>query len=130
MKLGIVKRILKDDLAKTGDIPAWIDTFLQPLNDFIEKVGLALQNRLTFADNFLCKPITQTFTSGAEYQLNPALKSGPNVFKVIGVILMDSGGGTVDKFRWNRKSSGSIGVTITFSDVTSAVCTVYVFLGQ
>lgn len=128
MKLGVVKRILKDDLAKSGDVPAWVDVLLQPLNEFIEKVGLALQNRLTFADNFLSKKVTQTFTSGTELVINPQLTGNINL-KVSGVLLLDASGATVDKFKWARKQNGNIGVTVTFSDVTSAACTIYVLLG-
>lgn len=130
MKLGVLRRILKDDLAKSGDLPKWIDDLLQPLNDFIEKVGLALQGRLTFSENFLCKTVTQSFTSGVDYSISTALTAGAASFKVTGVMLMDGGGATVDKFRWYRKANGSIGVTITFSDVPSATCTVVILLGQ
>jgi hypothetical protein len=131
MKLGVLRRILKDDLAKSGEIPSWMDSLLQPLNEFIEKVGLALQGRLTFADNFLCKVITQSFSSGASYSLSTALAAGASSFKVVGVLLLDGGGGTVDKFKWARNSDGkSVQVTITFSDVPSATCSVVILLGQ
>jgi hypothetical protein len=129
MKLGIIKRILKDDLARSGELPPWLDAFLQPLNDFIEKVGSALQNRLTFADNFLCKIVSQSFNSGVEYQITPNLTGGNASLKVIAVLVLDAGGGTVDKFRWSRKSSGNIGVTITFSDVASSTCSIILLLG-
>lgn len=129
MKLGVIKRILKDDLARGGDLPGWIDFFLQPLNEFIEKVGLALQNRLTFNDNFLSKTISQTFVSGTSYQINPQLPSTNVVHKVVGVFLLDPGGGTVDKWQWVRNSNGSLNVAITFSDVQSATCSILILLG-
>jgi hypothetical protein len=129
MKLGIIKRILKDDLAKGGEVPAWMDYLLQPLNDFIEKVGLALQGRLTFSDNFLCKTVTQSFNTGQSYTLNPKLTSQQATLKVLGVLLMDTGGATVTGWKWVRNSNGTISVVITFSDVSSATCSVYIYLG-
>lgn len=130
MKLGVIKRILKEDLAKGGDVPAWLDFLLQPLNEFIEKVGMALQNRLTLSENFLCKVVTQSFTSGTAYQINPKLTSSQATLHVVGVLLMDPGGGTVDKWLWSRNPNGNINVTITYSDVTTATATIYIFLGQ
>ncbi len=130
MKLGVIKRILKEDLAHGGEMPHWIDLLLQPLNEFIEKVGLALQNRLTFSENFLCKTVTQSFDSGVTYQLNPKLTASQATLHVVGVMLMDPGGGTVDKWFWNRNSNGNINVAITYSDVATAKATIYIFLGQ
>ena len=130
MKVGVIKRILKEDLTKGGDVPAWMDLLLQPLNEFIEKVGLALQNRLTFSENFLSKIVTQVFVSGTTYQINPNLLSSQATLKVVGVILVDPGGGTVDKWNWGRNSNGKLNVTITYSDVASATATIYILLGQ
>lgn len=130
MNLGVVKRILKEDLAKNGDVPSWMDYLLQPLNEFIEKVGLALQNRLTFSENFLCKVVSQSFISGTVYQINPKLVSSQATLHVVGVVLMDPGGGTVDKWFWSRNSNGNLNVSITYSDVTSATATIYIFLGK
>lgn len=129
MILGVVKRILKDDLARSGDLPGWMDGFLQPLNDFIEKVGLALQNRLTFADNFSCKLVTQTFTSGVESQINPQKSaSGPHV-KPSGVFLLDPNGAVVSSFGWSRKPNGNIGITVGFLSAQSSSCTILILLG-
>ena len=129
MRLGVIKRILKEDLAKGGDVPSWMDYLLQPLNEFIEKVGLALQNRLTFADNFLCKTVTQSFDSGVVYQINPKLTSSQATLHVMGVLLMDPGGGTVSRWYWSRNSNGNLNVAITYSDVATAKATIYIFLG-
>lgn len=129
MKLGIIKRILKEDLARSGDVPAWIDAFLQPLNEFIEKVGLALQGRLTLSDNFLGKAVTQSFTSAQTYTLNPQLSTTSSPIKVTGCLVLDAGGATVTGFKWLRNTNGSCSVTITFSDVTTSTCTVYFLLG-
>lgn len=129
MKLGVIKRILKDDLARSGDLPGWLDQFLQPLNDFIEKVGLALQNRLTLSDNFSCKFVTQTFTSGVELQINPQRNLTGAQVKPSGVLLLDPNGATVDSFGWSRKQNGNIGVTINFVGATSSQVTIVILLG-
>jgi hypothetical protein len=129
MKLGIVKRILKDDLARSGDLPSWIDQLLQPLNDVIEKVGLALQNRLTFSENFLCKTISQKFASGTEYEINPTATGQSIKLKPTGVLLLNPGGGLVSSFGWYQKTNGNIGVTISFSNVSSATCSILILLG-
>ncbi len=72
MRLGTIKRISKEDMARKGDVPAWIDPMLETLNEFIEKITQALNGNLTFADNFLCKEVEQEFTDATELILSPA----------------------------------------------------------
>lgn len=128
MKLGVIKRILKEDLARGGELPGWIDQLLTPLNEFIEKIGLSLQSRLTFTDNFLCKIVTQSFTSNVEYEINPYLDQLKKT-RPVGVLFPDFGGAVVDQFGWRVKSNGNLGVTIKFATAASSNCTIYILLG-
>ena len=124
MKLGILKVIQKEELTKFGELPKWIDAFLQPLNQFIGQAGQALKGNLTFQDNFLCKQKSLTFTHGVEQEINPDTKN-----RVIGVLPISAGGLTIDQFGWTSKSNGNIGVTFHFNTGTDAVCTVIILLG-
>lgn len=132
MKLGVLKRISKGDLQKAGgEIPRWLDAMLSPLNTFIEKVGITLQGKLTFDDNFLCKVTYLEFTHGVEQLINPKISSAPNA-RVVGVIYVSAGGLTVDKFKWVQKETGNIGVTFSFDGGTAATkawCRLYILLG-
>lgn len=119
MILGVIKRISKDDMAKLEKLPKWIDALLTPLNDFIEKVGLALQNRLTFKDNFLGKVGTFTFVHDSELEINPYPATRGSL-RVAGVIPVSSGDMFITAFKWVSKSNGNIGVTIKFSGGTTA----------
>lgn len=119
MKLGVLKRISKDDLVKMGDVPKWIDALLTPLNDFIEKTGLALQNNLTFQDNFLGKQVYLNFTHDTELIINP-FPATRGSLKVGGVIPISTGGVFIDSFKWVAKADGSIGVTIQMTGATTA----------
>ncbi len=128
MKIDLVKTIRIDDLKNAGgEIPAWVDPLLSQLNSFIENVGKALQQNLTFQDNVLCKVNTQTLTHGMELEINPNTK-----IKVFGVIPIDSSGTPIDQFGWTRKANGNIGVTAYFNagTVTTTVkCTTLILLG-
>lgn len=119
MILGVIKRISKDDMAKFEKLPGWIDALLNPLNDFIEKVGLALQNRLTFRDNFLGKISTAHLTHGVELEINPYPGTRGSL-RVIGVIPLSTGGLYIDAFKWTAKQNGNIGVTVNFLGGTEA----------
>jgi hypothetical protein len=119
MKLGVVKRIAKEDLAKLGKVDPWVDALLTPLNDFIEKVGLALQNRLTVADNSLGKVITLKFTHDTELEVNPYPGTRGSL-SVSGVIPVSTGEVFIDAFKWVKKQNGNIGVTFKFTGATSA----------
>lgn len=111
MRLSTIRRILKEDLARSGDLAKWVDALLSPLNEFIDQVVSALRNNLTFVDNFACKLVTQKFVSGTEYEINPQSKT-----KVSGVLLLDSGGMLVTSFGFYRKTDGNVGVKVTFSN--------------
>jgi hypothetical protein len=132
MKLGTLKRIDRQDLAKGGgDIPKWIDALLDPLNQFIEKVGNTLQNGVTFEDNVLCKIVRLQFTHDVDQSINP-FPTGARNLSVKGVIPIDSGGLSVDKFKWARNDDRSIDVNFNFDGGTSATkawCSLIILLG-
>ena len=127
MKLGLLKRIPKEQLAKSGEVPPWLDGLLDPLNEFIEKVGLALQSRLTFGDNFLCKVVTQKFTSAVAGEVNPRA-SGQENLRVAGVLALDVSGEEITKLKWARKTNGNIDVTLTFTSGGEATCRILILL--
>lgn len=133
MKLGTIKRISRDDLNKAGgeELPKWIDAFLDPLNQAIERFALALSGGITFEDNFLCKRVKIKFTHGVEQLVNPFPQGSRNL-SVIGVLPISCGNESLDKFKWVSKTDGSIGVTFQFdgglSD-TEAVCSIIILLG-
>ena len=108
MKLGLIRRISKEDLG--ADAPAWADSLLEPLNQFISQVGLALQNRLDFENNFSANVLEKKLTSGVELEINP----NADRLRVKGVIPLSAEGAVITKFGWNYKASGNIGVNITF----------------
>lgn len=124
MKLGILKTIQREDLSRYGELPDWINAFLQALNQFMTSVGGALKGNLTFQDNFLCKVRTLTFSHGVEQKINPESK-----LKVTGVFPVYASGNVVDKFGWAYKTDGTIGVTFYFNSSTDAECTVIILLG-
>lgn len=125
MILGVIRRILKEDLSRSGEVPSWLDALLEPLNQFIDQVGVALQKNLTFRDNFACKVTTQTFTHAVEATINPQSKQ-----KVTGVIPLSGGEELIDAFGWRILSDGQIGVTVRFVDTSaSADCSVILFFG-
>lgn len=124
MKLGVIKTIVREELSKFGELPGWINPFLQTLNQFINAAGKALAGNLSFEDNFLCKVKTLDFTSGTEQPINPDTK-----LRVIGVIPTACSGLVIDKFGWVLKSDGTIGVTFNFASGTTAKCTVIILLG-
>jgi hypothetical protein len=130
MKLGIIRRIPKEDLAKLDkDIPKWVDGLLSPLNDFIEKVGLALQNRLDFENNFLGKALTVTLTHDVETIVNPFPSSGRGNLRVIGVVPVTTGEVFITGFKWTPKDSGNIGITVKLSGATEASIKFHIHLG-
>lgn len=132
MKLGTIKRISRDDLSKSGDeLPKWIDTLLEPLNQFIEKTGLALQGNLTLDDNFLCKRVSLKFTHNVAQSINP-LPVGAKNLRVTGVIPVSAGSEGIDSFKWIQTSDGTIDVTFKFvggTSATVATCALFILLG-
>lgn len=132
MKLGTIKRISREDLAKSGEaLPKWIDTFLDPLNQAIEKFALALGGGLTFDDNVSCRRVKLKFTHGVEQLVNP-FPAGVRQLSVVGVFPIGAGEQGIDKFKWVTKTDGSIGVTFSFdggSSTTEATCSIIILLG-
>lgn len=127
MKLGLIRRISKEDMARYGDIPKWMDPMLETLNTFIEKMTTALNGNLSFADNFLCKQVSQDFTSATAYTINPQI-DGRSQLQAYGVIPIDTNGATIDKFLWEKLENGNISVTFTFSAATTNKCTILILL--
>lgn len=128
MKLGVVKRIAKEDMLGAKDLPKWLDYFLPPLNEFIEKVGLALLNRLTFADNILGKQADFTFTHNVEQEINP-YPSTKGSLAVIGIVPVSTGGVFIVGFKWIQKQNGNVGVTVQLSGATTAKIRLQIQLG-
>jgi len=128
MKLGLLKRIPKEQLSKAGgELPNWIDALLAPLNDFIDKVGIAMQGQLTFEDNFLCKIVEQNFVSGSAKEINPR-NDGQGNLRVYGVIPIASGTLKIRDFGWITKNNGNIDVTFDFASGTEATCRIIILL--
>lgn len=130
MKFSQFKRVLKEDLAAaSGDdkIPKWLDAFLQPINLFIEQVAGALQNRLSFEDNFYSKTVVLNFTSGVELEINPTTPFAKTA-RALGVLLLGAGGSAVSHFSWENKNNGNLGITVTFLSVADADCTFLILL--
>jgi hypothetical protein len=126
MKLPVVRRILREDLAKAGEVPSYLDALLTPLNQFIDQVANALRNNLSFDDNFAGKTFSAGFQHNTELQISPLTTR-----KVSGVLWLDCNGEGVDKFKWVRKDNGNIGITFTFSSAPSGTinCTIVMLFG-
>lgn len=118
MKLSTIRRILKEDLARSGETPNWLDALLTPLNDFINQAVSAFGNNLTFRDNFLSTEVTQSFTSGVTAEVNPQKTA-----RVRHVFVGDPGGKMIKGFGWERRINGNINVFLSFTekDGTTAV---------
>lgn len=128
MILSSVRRILKEDLSKAGEIPKWVDAMLAPLNEFIDNVTLALRNNLTLQDNFSGKLLATKFTHDVPLSVN----SGAGLNKVIGVIPLACLSQRMDSFGWYRNQDGTIAVTFGFvggSSSTVDTCTIYILYG-
>lgn len=119
MKISVINRILKEDLSKAAQVPAWVDALLSPLNQFIDLVGSALKNRLTFLDNFAGSRISISCTHNTQVRVNPQTKQ-----KVAGVLLLSSGAQIATGFGWQMLSNGLLGLTVQYSagGTTAATC--------
>lgn len=126
MKLSVVRRILREDLANSGELPKWIDALLVPLNQFIDNVALALRTNLTLSDNIAGKFVQTAFVHNTELQINPLSQR-----KVIGIIPLDTSGNAITSFGWSRKTNGNVGITFNFSGAPSGniTCSVFLFFG-
>jgi hypothetical protein len=113
MKLPVIRRLLKEDLQAGGEeIPAWVDSLLSPLNQFIDFVVLGLRNNVTFKDNFLGSQLTAKFTNKKELKVNPGTNQ-----KVSGVIVLNVSGYVLKGFGWRPKSDGTLGVYLDVTDM-------------
>ena len=115
MIIPTLRRIVKDDLAKQGQLPPWIDGLLSPLNEFMDRLTLALRQNLDFANNFSGQMVTQKLTHGVTQNITTSAK-----LQVIGVIPLYFSDLSMDSFGWVRKQNGVIGVTITYKNGTAA----------
>lgn len=119
MKLGVIRRILREDLEALEPTPKWIDALLEPLNQFIGTVSQALTNNLSFTDNFAAKKFQLEFTHATELSINPNTKNRVSGLVVAGVDSWgsDSTGALatlISRYGWVPKSNGNIGVTFHF----------------
>lgn len=125
MKIPSIRRILKEDLAKAGPIPPWVDNLLDPLNEFIDTVVTSLRSNLTFADNFLAKEFSAEFTDAVAIKVN----AQQNKNRVYGIVPIASGDKAIDSFSWSRNTDGTVSVTFGFTTAGSAQCTIIIFYG-
>lgn len=114
MIIGTISRIIKEDLAKSGDLPKWIDSLVDPLNGFITTIGQAIKGQLNFADNFLCKVYTIELTHGKALSINPQSR-----LKVTGMLPLDGNGQRIDSWGFTRNQDGTLSVTVKFDGGTS-----------
>jgi hypothetical protein len=124
VKIGTIKRIIREELQGKGDLPGWIDPFLITLNQFISVIGEAIQGKLTFEDNFQCRKVVLKFTSGTAQKL-PSTGS----LRIIGAIPTYFGGNTLDKWKLSQNSDGSTSITLTTVETGDFTGTVYLLLG-
>ncbi len=127
MKLGLIKRISKEDMARYGEVPKYMDPLLETLNTFIDRVATSLNGNLSFGDNVLCKEYSQSFASATAYTINPHLDGRPNA-SPYGVLVLDTNGAELTKVLWSKLASGNISVTLTFSTATTNKCTLLILL--
>lgn len=114
MNLGRIRTIAKEDF-RGKDVPEWLDQLLDPLNTFIEQVGLALQGRLTFEDNFFSKVLTLKLTHNTALEINPLQGGTARATRVLGVLALSAGGDGVDSLAWDQLSNGNVEITIKFT---------------
>lgn len=124
MKIGLIKRITKQDL-RASDLPKWVDNLLTPLNQFITTTVTALTSRLTFEDNFSAKVLSFKVVHNEELEINPQRGN----LRVIGVLPSSAGGAIITGFGWSQKADGKIGITFLFSDSGEHTCKLIILLG-
>lgn|GEM_PF-1647198 len=128
MRISEVVRISMEELNRAGgDIPKWLNVLLGGINRFIDVIGQALKNNLSFRDNFLGFQDQRKFTHGIELEILPQYRN----LRVQGVLFLDSGiGGTISGWKLTRKQSGSIGIKINFAEGGSTQSDVTLFVLQ
>lgn len=116
MKVGFFKRLSREDLGGASDLPDWIEPLFTALNQQLEPLSIALNNKLSFADNFFSYVTTQTFTHGTELAINPQNTSA----KVIGMIPIYSADANylIHSYGCEVLQNGSVGVTLYFAKKT------------
>jgi len=122
MKIGVIRRIIKEDLG--SDVPEWAGKMLSPLNQFIDTTVSALQRNLTFEDNFACAKIVREFTHDTAQSVNP----GSTTRRASGVFPISSQSEIITGFGWAYRQDGNIDVTIRFAGgaSTKKECTIVV----
>lgn len=123
MIFSAVRRILKEDLSRSGEVPKWVDALLLPLNEVIEQVARAMQNRLTYKDNFQGVEKRVELTSGVETDVSTGSQ-----LRIKGLRIVEAEGKIVTGWGFNRKSGNTIGITVNFSVAGKATCTVQIDL--
>ena len=122
MKISTVRRIVKEDLVRAGEVPAWIDSLLNPVNQFIDTVSQALRGNLSLGDNLRGKLVTIKLDHGVEKAISPS----PLNSRVLGLLPLAFDEKILTQWSWRIKSDGQIGVTFYFSDSsTGNDCTFY-----
>lgn len=126
MKLPVVRKIFKEDISKAGEAPDWVDALLDPLNQFLDRVTLALRNNLDLANNFSGKLIETKFTHNVTLNVNPGTNG-----KILGIVPMGAGQQAITSFKWIRNDDGTVGITFGFAagGSTADNCTLFIFYG-
>jgi hypothetical protein len=107
MKLGLIRRISKEDLGK--EPPGWVDGLLSALNPFIDQVVVALQGRLNFEDNFASRVASYDLTHDTELEINPQVPG-----RVTGAFPVFVDGAVLTGWAWSHKQGGNIGLKVRF----------------
>ena len=123
MKLGVIKQIDKRTMGQ--DLPSWLDALLSPINQFFDRVTLALNRRLTFEENIQCTVKTLEFTSATEKKVNPDAES----LRVLSMFVGSCESKTLTGKKLVLYNDDTVGITLTFAEGGSANCRVYLILG-
>jgi hypothetical protein len=123
VKITSLRRINKEDIAKAGEVPSWLDALISPLNDFLDQVTSALRNRLTFEDNFQCAVKTIKVYSGVESEVSTGSR-----LSVRGVQVLDGGEEIISSFGFRRLTNGNLGITVNFLTAADAEVTFLISL--
>lgn len=116
MILPVIRRLLKEDLQRAGgeELPKWIDALLTPINEFIDRVTLALRNNLTFKDNMAGRLQTIEFTHGQEIVIQNSLRGAISGVVVLGCDPVANVPVRIDNWSWRPTGSSSIGLLFDF----------------
>lgn len=109
MKIRALSRIAAEEIKSRKDAPSWLSLLLDPINQFLENITKALQNNLTFADNFAGTQSTVRIQHNTEIMVTPQTAK-----RVITCMVLEAEGQAIDSFGWRRDNSGNIGITIKY----------------